>query len=131
MDIPRLKAFFDGALAAKIMSSAEVFREKRFMIKLPASLFTEDCSEILSEEKILVQGVIDCAFTDENGELILLDYKTDFFSRGTSRFFIEKTLRERHGQQLGYYKIACEKLFGKMPAHTYIYSFALNDTVEI
>ena len=131
IDVPKLKAFFDSALAAKIMSSAEVFREKRFMIKLPASLFTEDRSEILSEEKILVQGVIDCAFTDENGELILLDYKTDFFSRGTSRFFIEKTLRERHGQQLGYYKIACEKLFGKLPAHTYIYSFALNDTVEI
>ena len=131
MDVPKLKAFFDGELAAKIMSSAEVFREKRFMIKLPANLFTEECSEILSEEKILVQGVIDCAFTDENGDLILLDYKTDFFSRGASRSFIEKTLRERHGQQLGYYKIACERLFGKLPAHTYIYSFALNDTVEI
>ena len=68
---------------------------------------------------------------DENGELILVDYKTDFFSDSTKRSFVEKTLRERHGQQLGYYKLACETLFGQSPAHTYVYAFALNDTVEI
>ena len=131
MDIAKLNAFFESALAAEILSSSEVFREKRFMIKLPASLFTEDGADVLRDEKILVQGVIDCAFVDESGELILLDYKTDFFSQGTSRPFIEKTLRKRHGQQLGYYKLACKALFGRLPAHTYIYSFALNDTVEI
>ena len=131
MDVAKLNAFFGSALAAEIMSSPEIFREKRFMIKLPASLFTEEKSDILSDEKILVQGVIDCAFVNEKGELILVDYKTDFFSRGTSRSFIEKILRERHGRQLGYYKLACERLFGRLPAHTYIYSFALNDTVEV
>ena len=131
MDIYRLEAFFKSDLAKKIMASSRVFREKRFMIKFPACLFTEDGSGIPEDEKILVQGVIDCAFVDENGELILADYKTDFFGRGTPRAFIEKTLRERHSRQLGYYKLACETLFGKLPAHTYIYSFALNDTVEI
>ena len=131
MDVTRLEAFFKSDLAKQIMKSSRVFREKRFMIKFPAHLFTEDGSDIPEDEKILVQGVIDCAFVDENGELILADYKTDFFSKGTPRAFIEKTLRERHARQLGYYKLACETLFGKLPAHTYIYSFALNDTVEI
>jgi len=131
MDVFKLKAFFRSALARKMMKAEKIFREKRFMIKLPAALFTEETSEILTEEKILVQGVIDCAFYDENGELILVDYKTDFFSRNAERGFVEKTLRERHGQQLGYYKLACETLFGVKPAHTYIYAFALNDTVEI
>ena len=131
MDVRRLEAFFASPLAARIMASDEVFREKRFMIKFPARLFTEDKADIPEDEKILVQGVIDCAFTDENGELILVDYKTDFFSAGTPRAFIEKTLRARHSRQLGYYKLACETLFGKRPAHTYVYSFALNDTVEI
>ena len=131
MDVFKLKAFFESALAQKMMASEKVFREKRFMIKLPASLFTEDTSEILTKEQILVQGVIDCAFFDENGELILVDYKTDFFAGSTKRSFVEKTLRERHGRQLGYYKLACEALFGILPAHTYIYAFALNDTVEI
>ena len=131
MDISKLKAFFESALARKMMAAEKIFREKRFMIKLPASLFTEDTSEILTEEQILVQGVIDCAFFDENGELILVDYKTDFFSGSSNRRFVEKMLRERHGQQLGYYKLACQTLFGTLPAHTYIYAFALNDTVEI
>ncbi len=131
MDVPRLNAFFKSALARKMMASEKIFREKRFMIKLPAALFTQESAEILTEEKILVQGVIDCAFFDEKGELILVDYKTDFFPAGTGRALIEKTLRERHGQQLGYYKLACKTLFGAEPAHTYIYSFALNDTVEI
>jgi ATP-dependent helicase/nuclease subunit A len=113
------------------LSAPQVFREKRFMIKLPADLFTEEKEGVLADEKILVQGVIDCAFLDENGELILVDYKTDFFSAGAPRHFVEKTLRERHAKQLGYYKLACETLFGKLPSHTYIYSFALNGTVEI
>ena len=131
MDVFKLEAFFESPLAKKMMAAEKMFREKRFMIKLPAFLFTQEDSEILTEEKILVQGVIDCAFFDEKGELILVDYKTDFFSPGTKRAWIEKTLRERHGQQLGYYKLACKTLFGLSPAHTYIYSFALDDTVEI
>ena len=131
MDIPKLNAFFESDLAKKMMSSSEIYREKRFMIKLPANLFTQESQELLADEKILVQGVIDCAFVDENGELVLLDYKTDFFANGTPRAFVEKTLRNRHGQQLGYYKRACETLFGKLPTHTYIYSFALGDTVEV
>ena len=131
MDVFKLKAFFRSALAQKMMSAEKIFREKRFMIKLPANLFTEETSEIMKEEKILVQGVIDCAFFDRNGDLILVDYKTDFFPRGTERSMAEKILRERHGQQLGYYKLACETLFGVSPSHTYVYAFALNDTVEI
>ena len=131
MDVYRLKAFFRSVLAKRMMKAERVFREKRFMIKLPAELFTRESAGILADEKLLVQGVIDCAFFDEKGELILVDYKTDFFSRGTERSVIEKTLIERHGQQLGYYKLACKNLFGTAPAHTYIYSFALNDTVEV
>ena len=131
MDIHKLEAFFASPLAKRIMASPDVFREKRFMIKLPARLFTEEADTIPEDEKILVQGVIDCAFFDENGELILVDYKTDFFAPGTPRRFVEKTLRERHARQLGYYKLACETLFGRLPAHTYIYSFALGGTVEV
>jgi ATP-dependent helicase/nuclease subunit A len=131
MDMDKLEAFFKSPLAARIMASSDVFREKRFMIKLPARLFTDETDTIPEGEKILVQGVIDCAFFDENGELVLVDYKTDFFAPGTPRRFVEKTLRERHARQLGYYKLACETLFGRLPAHTYIYSFALGGTLEV
>jgi ATP-dependent helicase/nuclease subunit A len=131
MDIEKLSAFFESRLAKSMMNAKRIFREKRFMIKLPSSLFSEEESEILKNEKLLVQGVIDCAFFDEKGELILVDYKTDFFREGTPHGYIIKTLRERHKRQLSYYQMACEQLFGVYPKHTYIYAFALNGIVEI
>ena len=131
MDKGKLRRFFESGLAKKMLSSKRIFREKRFMIRYPASLFTEKDKELLKDETLLVQGVIDCAFFDEKGELILVDYKTDWFSPKVPRAFVEKTLRARHCRQLGYYIYACEVLFGVRPAHTYIYSFALDDTVEI
>jgi ATP-dependent exoDNAse (exonuclease V) beta subunit len=77
-----------------------------------------------------VQGIIDCAFFNSKGELILVDYKTDSFW-DTPEEEAEAILRERHSRQLGYYKYACREMFGVPCAHTYIYSFALNKTIEI
>ena len=74
---------------------------------------------------------LSCAAKTKNSELILIDYKTDFFPDETGKDEIKKILAERHSRQLGYYKYACRELFGKSPDHTYIYSFALDGTVEI
>lgn len=128
-----LKKFFAGSLAAKMKKSARVYREKRFIINYPAENFTLESAtkRDLAGEKLLVQGIIDCAFFDENGELILVDYKTDRFSRGTTAEEVESILRERHSRQIGYYKYACREMFGVPCAHAYIYSFALNKTIEI
>ena len=133
MDIAKLTAFFESRLAREMMSAGRIYREKRFMIKYPAALFTEEEADksALDGEKLLVQGVIDCAYFNGAGELILVDYKTDSFPASTKRAQIEAVLKTRHSRQLGYYKLACERLFGTLPAHTYLYSFALNDVVEI
>ena len=66
----------------------------------------------------------------ENGKLILVDYKTDGFF-GVPEAEAEATLRARHSRQIGYYKYACEKMFGVPCEHAYIYSFALNKTIDI
>ena len=132
MDICKLERFFAGDLASEIYRSDRVFRERRFILKFPAKLFTLHKDDpLLDEEKLLVQGVIDCAFFNDKNELILVDYKTDFFPKRTPREEVENTLRERHSQQLQYYRLACEHIFGVTPAHTLIYSFAIDDTVEI
>ena len=103
------------------------------MLFRSASLFTEDekKKKLYAGEEVLVQGVIDCVIFDKNGEAVLIDYKTDSFRRGTDAEYIRETLRRRHRLQLGYYKYACEKMFGKPVSHVFIYSFALGDAVEI
>ncbi len=132
ISVKKLRSFFASALAREMLRAERIYREKRFMIRYPAALFTEKTDKaLLAGETLLVQGVIDCAFFDSRGELILVDYKTDWFDYRTPRDEVERTLRERHSRQLGYYAYACKQLFGENPSHTYIYSFALDDTVEI
>jgi len=127
-----LRRFFAGPLARAMKKSKRIYREKRFIINYPAENFSEneEMRQSLRGEKLLVQGIIDCAFFDENGKLILVDYKTDSFY-GVPEDEAQKLLRERHSRQIGYYKYACLKLFGVPCEHAYIYSFALNKTIEI
>lgn len=132
IDKRALEKFFSSPLAQKMRNAKRIFREKRFIIGLDASLFTDDdeLKKSLDGEEMLVQGVIDCAFEDEDGKITVVDYKTDHFKRGTPRDEIEKTLISRHSRQLGYYREACRAMFGEV-RHVYVYSFAIGDTVEI
>lgn len=127
-----LRRFFASPLAKAMKKSERVYREKRFIINYPAENFSEneEMRESLCGEKLTVQGIIDCAFFDGNGKLILVDYKTDSFY-GVPEAEAEATLRARHSRQIGYYKYACRELFGVPCEHAYIYSFALNKTIEI
>ena len=132
INVYKLDKFFGSELARRMRESKRVIREKRFMLSFPASDFTEDevLRERLVDESLLVQGVIDCVFEDDDGKYVLVDYKTDSFPRTVPREEIIKTMKQRHSRQLGYYKRACERLFGEI-SRIYIYSFALDDVIEL
>ena len=131
IDVRGLERFFASPLAQSMREASEIYREKRFMLNIPAEEFTSDeqLRAELSGEALLVQGVIDCVYRADDG-LVLVDYKTDRFPRGMPREEIVSIMTERHSRQLAYYKRACTELFGKID-HVYIYSFALGDVIEI
>lgn len=133
LDAEKLRRFFSSPLAREMRAAKRIYREKRFIIYYPAEEFShdEETRASLSGEKLLVQGVIDCAFVDSRGELILVDYKTDAFEPGTDAALIKNVLKARHRRQLNYYKYACEQMFCMPVAHTYIYSFALDGVAEL
>ena len=98
---------------------------------LPAAEFTENKEKnALENERVLVQGVVDCVYETAGGGLVLVDYKTDSVY-GMDDDAARKMLRERHSLQLGYYKLALEKLTGKKVEQTVVYSFGLGDTVRL
>ena len=115
----KLARFFAGPFAARMLASGKIMREKKFTLRIPAAEFSPDAAG----ESVVVQGIIDCAF-EENGALVLLDYKTD-------RVESMEVLRERYGGQLAYYRRAMRECFGMEAAETLIYSFWLGEWVGV
>ena len=74
-------------------------------------------------ETVLVQGIIDVYFEEPDG-LVVLDYKTD-------RIRTAEELREKYHAQLDYYGEALERLTEKKVKEKIIYSFFLQEMVEV
>lgn len=81
--------------------------------------------EIYGDEQIMLQGIIDCYF-EENGQVILVDYKTDFVKNGEVNLLIDK-----YKSQLDYYAKALEVTLGVDVKERYLYSFSTDEAVEI
>ncbi len=98
----------------------KLYKEKQFVMGIKAS---EVLGSIDSEELILIQGIID-VFFEENGELVLLDYKSDIVTD-------EMQLVHRYKVQLQYYKRALEQMLNKKVKEMIIYSLPLGKEIRI
>ena len=119
----KLKLFLSSELGLRMQKAEKenrLFKEQPFVIGLPAKQLQP---ELDSEEIVLVQGIIDCFF-EEEGELVLMDYKTD---KVTTAFELVK----RYESQLSYYRAALEQLTRKKVKACYIYSFGLGETIRV
>ena len=76
------------------------------------------------EDKILVQGVIDLYFIDSNGNINLVDYKTDYAEK-------EEELVEKYKMQLSLYSKALSKSMKKEVTNKFIYSTKFNKLIKI
>lgn len=82
---------------------------------------------VFEYEGQLIQGIIDLYF-EEDGELVLVDYKTDRVMKGEAG---EKELVKRYAIQLDYYAKALTQLTGKKVKEKIIYSFALGKELSV
>ena len=72
LDRKKLSAFFNGAFAERMFGSAHIYRE----IKVSSFVPVNEIEDTEFTDEVLIQGIADCVF-EENGELVLVDYKTD------------------------------------------------------
>jgi ATP-dependent helicase/nuclease subunit A len=135
IDEKQIEGFFESPLFKRIHSAKRIWREQRFNLFLPASDFTriEEKSELLKDETIAVQGVIDIFFEDENGRIVLCDYKTDYLTREeiSEPTLAAKKLSKRHGEQLSYYAKAVEAMLERAPDEIIIYSLPLKGQINV
>lgn len=117
----KIISFLNSDLA-KRMGVAErdgkLFKEQPFVIGIKASEVNE---EFPDSETVLIQGVID-AFFIEDGEIVLLDYKTD-------RVETAEELVSRYKTQLDYYEEAAGRITGLKVKEKVIYSLRLNQSI--
>ena len=132
VNITEVEAFTTSTLFHEMRNAKKIFREQRFNLTLSAEDFASDLrlKEELSGETVLVQGVIDCFFYDPNGDIILVDYKTDRLPKNSPDLAREKLIAA-HEKQLRYYAKAVEEICGIAPKKILIYSLCLGETVEI
>ncbi len=131
--LSELRRFFESDFYRAISRAKELHRETRFNLFLPAADFTEN-AELKAQlvgEKLLVQGVIDLFFVDEDGNLVLCDYKTDRLPAEALKSADRAAafLFERHGAQLTYYKQALAEICGRAPDKTLIYSLPFGEAL--
>ncbi|MGN0482632.1 MAG: helicase-exonuclease AddAB subunit AddA [Lachnospiraceae bacterium] len=115
--------FFATPLAMR-MAAAEkqktLMREKPFVMGIAAK---EVQPESDSEELVLIQGIID-GFFEENGQIIVMDYKTDSVDDG-------QELVRRYREQLALYARALERITGKPVTERIIYSAKLKQEIVL
>lgn len=117
--------FLESPLGKRMRKAAlteNLYREQPFVFRETAGNIQDDWK---TEETVLVQGIMD-AFFEEEEELVLVDYKTDWIGSGE-----EEKLRERYKIQLDYYGEALERMMEKRVKEKWIYSFALNKAISI
>lgn len=77
ININAILKFTKSNIWKELQTAKEIYKEKPFYINIDA----KDIYHEKTEEKILVQGIIDLYYINQYDELILLDYKTDFVEK--------------------------------------------------
>lgn len=126
IDVKGIVAFYQTSLGQKILQSqASLRREEPISLLYPLNqLFNGQLD--LQEEALLVHGIIDGYFIDENDEIILFDYKTDNYFVGR-----EHKLKQLYQGQLELYAQALENILHKKVAHKYLYLVKAQMVLEI
>ena len=125
LNIPAIVHFFRtdiGKRAADAARRGQLYREKQFVIGVPASDIRPQWDK---EEMVLVQGIIDAWFYEED-QIVLLDYKTDRGLKGQ-----EQKLKERYQAQLDYYAKALKQTTGHEVKEKIIYAFSLQEGIAL
>ena len=123
MNSKKVLEFLKSKLVNKIKNAKKIEKEKPFCIKIKAN---EIYSEANEKDNMLVQGIIDLYAIDNNDNIILVDYKTDFVED-----FDERKLIDRYYTQLKIYKEALEEGLDKKVSEVYIYSLYLNKEIKL
>jgi ATP-dependent helicase/nuclease subunit A len=123
VDLEAIQVFINSPLGQRIKKAPQVYREAPFNLLCPAHEVLK--GENISDEQLLIQGVIDLFFVENDG-LVLVDYKTDRLTQ----YNLEQRLEYYRGQ-LYWYRRALEEIHGKPVREMYLYFFDSRELLQV
>ncbi len=121
--MPDVLSMLESPLGQRMIAADRkgcLYREQPFVLGVSAEEINPDWP---SEEMIFVQGIID-AFFYEHDQVVLVDYKTDYVTKGAE-------LGERYHVQIEQYTNALERVTGRKVEESYLWSFRLGEAVRM
>ena len=115
-----LYKFFSSDIGKRLINAKRIERELPFSMLFEGKRVYDTLED---GENLFLQGIIDTAF-EEDGEWVLVDYKTDRVKSG-------EDLIKRYKIQMDLYKEALQRLTGMPVKACYIYSFRLHDAIVV
>ena len=112
----QILTFFKSDLGQKVMRSRSTLREFKFSILENA----EQAADEVLDEKVLLQGVVDCALLEEDG-IIVIDFKTDYVTEQTV-----SSVAENYTPQVQAYARALARIYDLPVKSAFIYFFQMD-----
>ena len=116
-----LSAFLMSPLGQEMKEAAVCRREFKFSLLVPAERYFPEAEG----EQVLLQGVVDAWFEDENG-ITVLDFKSDHVLPGG-----ESVLGEKYRPQLEAYSEALGRILGRPVRRRFLWFFATDTAVSL
>ncbi len=120
LDAHAITAFFATELGRKMREAKKVLREFKFSLLVDAGEFYGG----ISDEQILLQGVVDCAILEDDG-ITVLDFKTDSVKGGIS------PLVDKYRPQVEAYSRALSRIYQKPVKASYLYFFSASQLYKL
>lgn len=122
LDRSQISRYYDSALYRRICASPCIRREFAFQSQLGAQFLSQVIPKI-GEHQVTVQGIADLLF-EEDGEWVLVDFKTD-------RISSEQQLARRYHEQLELYARMIADITARPVKERILYSLYLGREIEV
>lgn len=128
----KIYKFFKSDIGYRMLNSKFVKREQAIYSKIKMKdvyiyedLIKQDDSSVYDEESLMLRGIIDVYF-EEDDEIVLVDYKTDYVNDENKEDVIK-----RYEKQLALYADVLEQLTGKKVKEKCVYLFGIDSAAFI
>lgn len=121
VDVQKIADFFSTEIGRKLRTSEHVLREFKFSILDDGERYCQG----MTGEKVLLQGVVDCAIIEPDG-ITLIDFKSDRVNEDSV-----ETAVDGYRHQIDAYANALERIYCRPVKTALLYFFSIRKFVEI